>query len=206
MLRVGFGWLSERWPPRLQAFGAGALLAMTAETMIPEAFHNSPRFSGLLAAFGFEALLARRAVTARLAVVAIAALDLWWAGAGRPMNTGEPDSALPTTARQFEGSRNVVTRLRALTGTQTPPWRIDAIDSTQMWGNGAPLVGFYTAAGNEPLASARVLSTMLYGVTPHDPTTFAAIAVIVTSVAAAASYVPARRAMRVDPSSALRAD
>ena len=54
---VGFGWLSAAWPPRLQAFGAGALLAMTAETMIPEAFHNSPRFSGLLAAFGFGLLL-----------------------------------------------------------------------------------------------------------------------------------------------------
>jgi ZIP family zinc transporter len=54
---VGFGWLSEAWPSRLRAFGAGALLAMTAETMIPEAFHNSPRFSGLLAAFGFGLLL-----------------------------------------------------------------------------------------------------------------------------------------------------
>ncbi|HET8623269.1 MAG TPA: ZIP family metal transporter [Gemmatimonadales bacterium] len=54
---VGFGSLSEAWPPRLQAFGAGALLAMTAETMLPEAFHNSPRFSGLLAAFGFGLLL-----------------------------------------------------------------------------------------------------------------------------------------------------
>jgi ZIP family zinc transporter len=54
---VGFGALSNAWPTRLQAFGAGALLAMTAETMIPEAFHNSPRFSGLLAAFGFGLLL-----------------------------------------------------------------------------------------------------------------------------------------------------
>ena len=54
---IGFGSLSQAWPPRLQAFGAGALLAMAAETMIPEAFHNSPRFSGLLAAFGFGLLL-----------------------------------------------------------------------------------------------------------------------------------------------------
>jgi len=60
---VGFGSLSEVWPPRLQAFGAGALLAMTAETMIPEAFHNSPRFSGLLAAFGFGLLLLVDAMT-----------------------------------------------------------------------------------------------------------------------------------------------
>ena len=54
---VGFGSLTEAWPPRLQAFGAGALLAMTAETMIPEAFHDSPRFSGLLTVFGFTLLL-----------------------------------------------------------------------------------------------------------------------------------------------------
>jgi zinc transporter, ZIP family len=60
---VGFGSLGEAWPPRLQAFGAGALLAMTAETMIPEAFHNSPRFSGLLAAFGFGLLLIVHAMT-----------------------------------------------------------------------------------------------------------------------------------------------
>jgi ZIP family zinc transporter len=54
---VGFTSISGAWPQRLQAFGAGALLAMTAETMIPEAFHNSPRFSGLLAAFGFGLLV-----------------------------------------------------------------------------------------------------------------------------------------------------
>lgn len=60
---VAFASLGEEWPPRLQAFGAGALLAMTAETMIPEAFHNSPRFSGALAAFGFGLLLLVDAMT-----------------------------------------------------------------------------------------------------------------------------------------------
>jgi ZIP family zinc transporter len=60
---AGFGLLGEAWPPRLQAFGAGALLAMTAETMIPEAFHNSPRFSGLLAAVGFGLLVLVDAAT-----------------------------------------------------------------------------------------------------------------------------------------------
>ena len=52
-----FGLLNGSWPPRLQAFGAGALLATTAETMIPEASHDSPRFSGFLAAIGFCVLL-----------------------------------------------------------------------------------------------------------------------------------------------------
>ena len=54
---AAFGSLGQSWPPRLLSFGAGALLATTAETMIPEAFHNSPRFSGFLAALGFSVLL-----------------------------------------------------------------------------------------------------------------------------------------------------
>jgi zinc transporter, ZIP family len=41
----------------LKAYGAGALIAMTAETMIPEVFHNGPRYSGVLAATGFAALI-----------------------------------------------------------------------------------------------------------------------------------------------------
>lgn len=60
---VGFGALDAVWPPRLQAFGAGAVLAMTAETMIPEAVHNNPRFSGLFAVFGFAVLLFVTAAT-----------------------------------------------------------------------------------------------------------------------------------------------
>ena len=58
-----FGYLGQSSPPHLQAFGAGALLAMTAETMIPEAFHNSPRFSGFLAALGFCVVLLIEAAT-----------------------------------------------------------------------------------------------------------------------------------------------
>ena len=41
----------------LKAYGAGALIAMTSETMIPEAFHNGPRYSGVLAAVGFATLI-----------------------------------------------------------------------------------------------------------------------------------------------------
>ena len=41
----------------LKSFGAGALIAMAAETIIPEAFHNGPRYSGVLAAAGFAALI-----------------------------------------------------------------------------------------------------------------------------------------------------
>ncbi|HXT30336.1 MAG TPA: ABC transporter permease [Vicinamibacterales bacterium] len=55
-------------------------------------------------------------------------------------------------------------------------------------------------------ASARVLDSMLYGVTPHDPATFGGIALLMAAVALLASYLPARRAMRVDPVVALRQD
>lgn len=57
---LAFYWLSDVGPHAtavLKAYGAGALIAMTAETMIPEAFHNGPRYSGVLAAGGFAALI-----------------------------------------------------------------------------------------------------------------------------------------------------
>jgi putative ABC transport system permease protein len=52
--------------------------------------------------------------------------------------------------------------------------------------------------------STRALSSMLYGVDPHDPLIFAAIAASLIVVVMLASYIPARRATRVDPLIALR--
>lgn len=45
----------------IEAFAAGAILALVSETMIPEAFHDSPQFNGLLLVVGFAALLILRA-------------------------------------------------------------------------------------------------------------------------------------------------
>ena len=56
------------------------------------------------------------------------------------------------------------------------------------------------------LASGRVLRSLLYGVTPADPATLAGVALLLTAAALAASYLPARRALRVDPTVALRAE
>jgi predicted permease len=53
---------------------------------------------------------------------------------------------------------------------------------------------------------SRLLNSLLFGVTATDPVTFLAMLVILTTVAAIAGYVPARRASRIDPIAALRAN
>jgi len=54
------------------------------------------------------------------------------------------------------------------------------------------------------LALTRFMAKMLFGVRPVDPVTFGVVALLLCGIALFASYVPARRAMRVDPMVALR--
>jgi putative ABC transport system permease protein len=56
------------------------------------------------------------------------------------------------------------------------------------------------------LAVTRVMSALLFGVNTADPITYAAVSVVLAAVALVATYLPARRAARVDPVTALRAD
>jgi ABC-type antimicrobial peptide transport system permease subunit len=54
------------------------------------------------------------------------------------------------------------------------------------------------------LALGGALSTLLFGVAPHDATTMAWASAVLAAVAAVACYLPARRAARMDPATALR--
>jgi putative ABC transport system permease protein len=56
------------------------------------------------------------------------------------------------------------------------------------------------------LVVTRLLEAQLWGITSTDPPTFAAVMLLLTFVASVACFIPARRAMRVDPTEALRMD
>ena len=72
-------------------------------------------------------------------------------------------------------------------------------------GQGAALTGVAVALGIGVAAGAtRLMSAMLFGVTPTDLPTFAAVAALLSSVALLATWLPARRAVGISPVSALR--
>jgi putative ABC transport system permease protein len=56
------------------------------------------------------------------------------------------------------------------------------------------------------LAATRLLADFLFAVKPTDPLTYAGVAVLLLAIALIASYIPSRRALRVDPITALRAE
>ena len=60
-------------------------------------------------------------------------------------------------------------------------------------------IGVFAAFG-----LARLMTSLLFGVTAHDPLTFACVATLLVSVTLLACYVPARRSMKIDPMVALR--
>ena len=62
-------------------------------------------------------------------------------------------------------------------------------------------IGLATALG-----AARVMKTLLFTISPRDPVTFIVVPLLLSAVALLACYVPARRATRVDPLVALRAE
>jgi predicted permease len=74
-------------------------------------------------------------------------------------------------------------------------------------GHGARMALIGVAIGiGAALGMTRLMTNQLFGVSAHDPLTYAGVAVLLIIVAVAACYIPARRAMRVDPMIALRCE
>jgi putative ABC transport system permease protein len=72
-------------------------------------------------------------------------------------------------------------------------------------GQGARIAFFGVIIGLVAAAAlARLLSSLLFSVSASDPLTFAGVAMLLVAVALLACYIPARRALRVDPIIALR--
>ena len=72
-------------------------------------------------------------------------------------------------------------------------------------GQGLTLAGLGLAFGlAAAAASARLLTSMLFRVQPNDPLVYLAVTVLLGMVALVASYVPARRASKIDPLTAIR--
>jgi predicted permease len=99
----------------------------------------------------------------------------------------------------FVGQRTREIGIRMAMGAQ----RRDILKLVVSEGLMLTVIGIVVGLGSA-LVLTRFLSAFLYGVSATDPLDFAAVAALFATVALAASYVPARRAMRVDPLTALR--
>jgi len=74
-------------------------------------------------------------------------------------------------------------------------------------GQGVRLAGIGAVVGVvAAFGLTRLMSKLLYGVAPSDPLTFALVTLVLCFVGVLASYIPARRATKVDPLTALRSD
>ena len=99
------------------------------------------------------------------ALLAVTAIDLVAVSSARPMNTGAVREDPGISREQFQGSRELVARVRALVNEAVPPWRIDTVDDSLNWASGAALFEIPDANGNDPFALERYIQVRLSLVT-----------------------------------------
>jgi len=108
-------------------------------------------------------------------------------------------------------SREVLERIRAIPGVRSATAVTALPYAGHSSGRNFTIEGRPVDPGNVPngmyqvaWAFARLMTSLVFGVTASDPATFVGIPLALIAAAALAIYVPARRAMRIDPIVALR--
>jgi hypothetical protein len=116
---------------------------------------------GILAGLSAHRFLGSRRPLIGACVVLAAAADLTLVGSGRPMNAYSLDREPGISRSQFNGSREVLDRVRELTSRSAPAARIDTVNDSMDWAMGATLLEIPTANGNEPMAMIRLMQVRL---------------------------------------------
>lgn len=142
-----------RWA--YQALPAAVRAAIQPEFLMPNFILAVAVLCGLGAAW----ILKRKAL-AWTAVAAITA-DLILVGSGRPMNSASPAVEPGVTRTAFDGSEELLARLRLFIHQAMPPHRVDLADDTHRWGMTAPLTRIPTGTGYDPMAPARAIRLRL---------------------------------------------
>jgi putative ABC transport system permease protein len=99
------------------------------------------------------------------------------------------------------GQRTREIGIRLALGAQARHIRAAVAGSVLRWLVAGTIVGIVAALG-----LSRFLQSLLYQLTPTDFATFASVAILLVAVAAAAAAIPARRAVRIDPATAMRTE
>jgi predicted permease len=91
--------------------------------------------------------------------------------------------------------------IRMALGAQQRNLKLMFVRNGLLWGSIGAAAGLIAAT-----ALSRLMSTLLFEISPFDPLTYSVVAIGLLGAAAVASYIPARRVTRVDPAEALRAE
>jgi hypothetical protein len=113
-----------------------------------------------LAALGLESLRVSQWIRWPIAIAI--AVDLFLVGSGRPMNLASVKDDPGVTRQAFEGSAELLNKVRRLTGQSYPPWRIDTVDAANDWATGAPITRVPDANGVSPLALENIIQLRLF--------------------------------------------
>jgi hypothetical protein len=115
-------------------------------------------FAGL-AALGLQQLNVKD--VARWGIALLIAGDLFWVGSGRPMNCAPVLEEAGLTRSSFDGSSELLDRVRGVVNRETPPARIDTMDASINWAEGATLTQVPAANGSSPLALENIVRLQL---------------------------------------------